>query len=299
VIKKELKVLDIDQGKRLDKFLSEKISGISRQKIIHCIENGKVAVDGVIKKASYRILSQQSVELRLNTQKQQLEPYPYAINILYEDDDLLVVDKPAGLTVHPPHYGYKETLVNALLYQRVKLYGSDPIRPGIVHRLDKETSGVMVVAKSQLAYLSLVGQFKAREVKKEYRALCHGVIKEDFISTDLPLARDKKNRLKMKISLLDSKEALTEINVLRRLGNSTYISLRILTGRMHQIRVHMKFLGYPLIGDKKYGVKDGFSGLFLHALKLGFSHPKTKEFLEFNSSLPKIFSEFITNEARS
>jgi 23S rRNA pseudouridine1911/1915/1917 synthase len=200
------------------------------------------------------------------------------------------------LVVHPPQHGYDKTLVNALLYKKKELYSCQPLRPGIVHRLDKETSGIMVVAKTKTAYESLIRQFKARTIQKEYIAICHGIIEKDSIRVNLPLARDKRNRLKMKVSMLESKEAFTDVTVIKRFKNSTYLSVKILTGRMHQIRVHLKFLGHPLLGDKKYGIKDGYENLFLHAHRLGFVHPVTTQNIKFESPLPEIFSAFL--EAR-
>ncbi len=291
---KKFIVLESDVGKRLDKFLSEKITEFSRQKISDTIEKHNVFVDSLAKKPSYKVLAGQTVKITIIKKKDELKPYPFEIRIIYEDDHVLVLEKPTGLVVHPPQYGYDQTLVNALLYKKKKLYAEQPLRPGIVHRLDKETSGVMVVAKTKVAYEGLVNQFKERAIQKEYRAICHGVIKKEFIRIDLGLTRDKRNRLKMKISMLDSKDASTEVRVVRRFENATYLSLKILTGRMHQIRVHLKFLGHPLLADKKYGVKDNHKDLFLHAYKLGFIHPATNKFMEFESPLPKRFSVFLS-----
>ena len=286
-----------DQGKRLDKFLCEKINELSRQKIIRAINQESVLIDGdtLVKKAGYKVIKGQNIVVCLSQEKKELLPCQCAINILYEDEHIIVVEKPNTLATHPPHYGYNETLVNALLYMGKPLYACQELRPGIVHRLDKETSGVIVAVKSELAYNELIRQFKERLVKKEYRALCHGIIQKDFMRIDLPLARDARNRLKMKVSLVNSKEALTEMTVIKRFEKITYVSLKILTGKMHQIRVHLNFFAHPILGDKKYGIKDGYDELFLHAHKLGFFHPMTKEFLEFQSPLPKRFNTVMDN----
>jgi 23S rRNA pseudouridine1911/1915/1917 synthase len=169
----------------------------------------------------------------------------------------------------------------------------NPLRPGIVHRLDKETSGVMVVAKTNRAYLHLMNQFRTRTTQKEYRAIVWGIVKQDKLTVDMPIARDEKNRLKMRISFVEAKSALTEVTVLQRFKEASYLSLNLKTGRMHQIRVHMRFLGCPIVGDKKYGINDSYKELFLHAFKLGFHHPITSEFMEFNAPLPEWFERFI------
>ena len=295
-MEKEILTPPSAKGTRLDKFLHQVLKPISRSKITSLIESGNILIDGKKKKASYSLKGEETIYISVVEEKKELRPFAFNVNILYEDDSILVVDKPAGLTTHPPQITYDETLVNALLYMGKELFAASKLRPGVVHRLDKETSGVMVLAKNEHGYKSLVEQFKKRKIKKEYRAICWGIIKEDSLSVDVPLARDKKNRLKMKVSFVKSRSALTHINVLERLKESTYIALDLLTGRMHQIRVHLKFLGYPLVGDKKYGIKDKYDDLFLHAYKLGFYHPDTGKFLEFKSKIPEYFDNLIKKE---
>jgi 23S rRNA pseudouridine1911/1915/1917 synthase len=295
-MKKEIVTPPSAKGTRLDKFLHQTLKAISRTKITTHIEKGDILTDGEQKKASYVLKGKETISLNIKEEKKELRPFEFKVNIIYEDTDVLVVDKPAGLTTHPPQAGYDQTLVNALLYMKKELFGAAKLRPGVVHRLDKETSGVMVLAKNKHSHDRLIEQFKKRKIKKEYRAICWGVIKKDKLSIDMPLARDAKNRLKMKVSFIKSKSALTRINVLERLKEASFISLDLLTGRMHQIRVHLKFLGYPLVGDKKYGIKDKYDNLFLHAYRLGFYHPRTDEFIEFSSKLPGYFDEFIKKE---
>jgi 23S rRNA pseudouridine1911/1915/1917 synthase len=290
---KTLIVSEKEKEERLDKFLQQKIKEISRNKISYLIKEGKVRVNKEIKKPSYRIKPKDKIEIILEKEKTSLLPFKFEIKIIYEDEDIIVVDKPQGLIVHPHKKDSHQSLVNALIYMKKKLSSINPLRRGVVHRLDKETSGVMVLAKNNFSHLNLINQFKERKVKKEYRAICWGNIPKEKIIIDLPLARDKKNPFKMKISFLRSKSAYTEIKVIKKLKNASYLAIYPRTGRMHQIRIHLQFLGHPLVGDKKYGIKDGYKELFLHAYKLGFYHPKTGKFLEFVSCLPERFEKFI------
>ncbi len=262
-----------------------------------------VWVDGLAKKPSFLLRPGQEIRILIENPKKELPPFNFLVKIIHEDEDILVVDKPKGLVVHPPQAGYDKTMVNALIWMGKDLWagkdlgaGSKPaptLRPGVVHRLDKETSGVMVLAKNEQSFQNLTEQFKQRKVKKEYRAITWGQIKKDKISLNLPLARDKRNRLKMKVSFLQAKEAFSEVEVIQRLAKATYLKVFPRTGRMHQIRVHLKFLGFPIVGDKKYGLRDNYKQLFLHAHRLGFFHPSSVVFSEFISPLPEYFKEFI------
>ena len=280
-------------GKRLDKFLSETFPDISRNKIHSLIEADKILLNDKSSKPSRVLKGGEVVVAIVDQQKNELKPYDFTVKIIYEDDDILVVDKPAGLVVHPPQEGYYKTLVNALIGMKRDLSSVSADRPGIVHRLDKETSGLLVVAKNNQSHLALVETFRSRNINKEYRVIVWGLMKKDHMAIDLPVARDSKNRLKMKVSFLKSKDALTEFDVIEKLKGSTYLSVKLHTGRMHQIRVHLNFLGYPIVGDKKYGKKDNYDDLFLHAHKLSFKHPVTKKPLEFISRVPEYFDEFI------
>jgi 23S rRNA pseudouridine1911/1915/1917 synthase len=284
--------------KRLDQFLSAALDSVSRTRISRLIVEGKVKVDGKDKKASFRLHAGSSITVDIPEPAAiELPPFEYDIPIIYEDEDILIIDKPQGITTHPPQAGATDTLVNALVYMKKELAPINPLRPGIVHRLDRETSGVMVIAKTNRAYLHLTGQFRRRLIKKEYRAIVWGKIAKDEITIDMPVARDEKNRLRMKISFLNSKNALTTARVLNYFSDSTYIGINIHTGRMHQIRVHMKFLECPIIGDKKYGIKDEYNELFLHAYSLGLNHPVTEKWLEFQAPLPERFTKFLTSRA--
>jgi len=292
-MKKEFIVGPDSKGIRLDKFLKKELVDISRNRLIGLIAEGTVLVDGKARKPAFCLDQGEKVEIVIGEQKNELKPFKLTVNIIYEDDDIIVVDKPTGLVVHPPQYGYDRTLVNGLLYLKKQLSTKEPLRPGVVHRLDKETSGVMVLAKNNYSHDCIVEQFKQRQVRKEYRAIVWGKLREKKIKVELPLVRDAKNRLKMKVGFLNSKAANSEIEVIEVLKDSTYLKINPSTGRMHQIRVHLKFLGYPIVGDKKYGIKDRYDELFLHAKTLSFRHPRNNSNLVFSSPLPERFKDFL------
>ncbi|MFA5008829.1 MAG: RluA family pseudouridine synthase [Candidatus Omnitrophota bacterium] len=281
-------------GERLDVFLQHNLKSVSRTKFNLLIKDGNVLVNGETKKPNYRLKEGDSIAVEIDEEKKDvLKPFKFEVNIIYEDSDILVVDKPTDIVVHPPQDSVCDTLVNALLYMKKELSSINTKRPGVVHRLDRETSGCLVLAKNNFAHLNLVEQFRERKIKKEYAALVWGIVNKDKLVTDLPLGRDEKNRLRMKVSFIKSKKAYTEFSVKERLDGATFLSINLLTGRMHQIRVHLKFLGFPIVGDKKYGVKDDYGELFLHAHKLGLYHPRTDKFMEFVSPIPERFEKFI------
>ncbi|MDD5583647.1 MAG: RluA family pseudouridine synthase [Candidatus Omnitrophica bacterium] len=281
-------------GKRLDIFLQKNLDSFSRTKLNALIKNKKVTVKGVFKKPSYALKENDEIAVTFDEEKKDLlKPFAFTVKIIYEDPDIIVVDKPTGLTVHPPHVNSQDTLINALLFMGKELSTVSQTRPGVVHRLDKETSGVMVLAKNNFAHLHLIEQFRKRQIKKEYLAICWGKVNKENLTVNLPLARDPKNRLKMKISFTNAKTALTDFSVLKHLRESTLFSIKPFTGRMHQIRVHLKFLEHPIVGDSKYGTNDGYSELLLHAHKLGLYHPREASFMEFTSAMPQRFEKFI------
>ncbi|XQT34778.1 ribosomal large subunit pseudouridine synthase D (rRNA-uridine isomerase D) (rRNA pseudouridylate synthase D) [Thermotoga neapolitana DSM 4359] len=291
-----------EEGWRLDQFLKEKTpSWISRSMIQKAIKEGKVKVNGQIKKPSYKLKEGEIVEVELPEEPKEptVQPEKIDLKILYEDRDIIVIDKPGDMIVHPVPSKLSGTLVNAILYHCSDLQGvGGKLRPGIVHRLDKETSGVIVVAKNDLAHQSLSRQFKDRKVKKTYILLARGRIKEDEGTVELPLARHPVLRVKMTVSE-NGKEAITHYRVLKRFDDVATLVLAFpQTGRTHQIRVHMKSLGHPIMGDKIYGKykEDEMFGIkrqMLHALKLGFFHPRTGEWMEFVSPIPEDFKEAI------
>lgn len=302
-VRKSWKVEKREEGWRLDQFLKEKTPPwISRTIIQKAIREGKVLVNGQPKKPSYRLKEGDLVEVELPEKPPEIsvQPEEVELKILYEDRDIVVVDKSGDMLVHPLPSKTSGTLVNALLYHCSDLQGvGGKLRPGIVHRLDKETSGVMVVAKNDLAHQSLSKQFKDRLVKKTYILLVRGSVKGDAGVIDLPIVRHPILRVKMTVSE-QGKEAITEYKVLKRFKDVATLLLAFpKTGRTHQIRVHMKSLGCPIMGDKIYGrykEDEAFFGVkrqMLHALKLGFFHPRTGEWLEFVSPLPEDFKETI------
>ena len=284
------------EGQRLDKALSLILSNKSRTNILKMIENGDILVNDMKQKASYKIkegdiVSINDVEVKpLGIEKENLN-----LDIVYEDDDVLVVNKPKGMVVHPGAGNNTGTLVNGLLYEVDDLAGINGVeRPGIVHRIDKDTTGLLMVAKNDEASLALTEQLSKHECKRTYVALVYGEIKENRGVINAPIARSPIDRQKQAV-VKNGREAITHFTVLKRYKGFTLIECRLETGRTHQIRVHMEYIGHPLVGDKKYGRRKiiGDQGQFLHAKTLGFIQPKTKKYLEFDSELPKYFTDFL------
>ncbi|WP_192986927.1 RluA family pseudouridine synthase [Carnobacterium mobile] len=283
----------INQEKgRLDKVLVELLPAITRSHIQQWIKEGAVTVNDKQVKANYHVQAGDTIyieEPELVPLDVQAENIP--IEVVYEDDDLLVVNKPQGMVVHPSAGHQTGTLVNALMYHTKNLSGiNGTIRPGIVHRIDKDTSGLLMVAKNERAHEKLAAQLKDHTSLREYYALVHGVIPHDKGTIDAPLGRSKNDRKKQDI-IDDGRSAITHFQVLERFNDFTLVSLQLETGRTHQIRVHMKYIGYPLAGDPTYGPRKTLpgNGQFLHARVLGFNHPTTGEFLTFEAPLPEIF----------
>ena len=259
------------------------------------INQGLVLVNQKMEKPSYKIKIGDQIEIIVvdNTDLD-LEPENIPLNIVYEDDDIIVVDKPSGMIVHPSPGIVHGTLVNALLYHCDDLSGINGVnRPGIVHRIDKETSGLLVVAKNDHAHRMLSQQLRNHDMTRSYIALVHGLIPHQHGKVDAPIGRDSKDRQKMAVTMHNSKRAVTNFTVLRRYRSMSLIECRLETGRTHQIRVHMSYIGYPVYGDPKYGWRkdDQTYGQFLHAKKLGFIHPTTNKYMEFESELPEYFKQ--------
>lgn len=287
-------------GKRIDKFLSENIDDISRSQLSNLIDNGDITVSGKSVSKSYKLSLNDDV-IVLIPEPTELEAVPENIplEIIFEDEDVLVVNKPKGMVVHPAAGNYSGTLVNALLYHcQGKLSGINGVlRPGIVHRIDKNTSGILVVAKSDKAHKSLSEQIKEHSMTREYRAVIYGHLKEPDGFVDAPIGRHPVDRKRMCVTDKNSKNAVTHYTVLEEFSGYSYISCKLETGRTHQIRVHMSYIGHPLAGDDVYGPKKvikELSGQCLHAVKLGFLHPVTGEYMEFSSQLPDYFNKFLS-----
>lgn len=288
-----------DAGLRIDKYLSEQISDRSRSFISTLIKDGNVLVNDKVVSKSYVLKDNDIVKASVPEAVEYIaEAEDIPLDIVYEDSDLIVVNKPKGMVVHPAAGNYSGTLVNALMFHcKGQLSGINGVlRPGIVHRIDKNTSGLLVVAKNDVAHNSLAAQLKEHSVKREYRAIAYGRFKELEGRVDLPIGRDQNDRKKMTVTYKNSKNAVTNYKVLEELNGFSYISCVLETGRTHQIRVHMAHLGHPLAGDDVYGPKKlitSLNGQCLHAKTLGFVHPVSGEYMEFDSELPQYFTDFL------
>ncbi len=303
-------VLKIDPdhaGLRLDAFLAAQIEGWSRARLQKLIENEDVLVNGKVSKPSYKLREGDEVEIELTAPiTTGFAPENIPIDIVYEDETVVVVNKPAGLVVHPAAGTPSGTLANALAYYFQQLPNGDSVRPGIVHRLDRDTSGLLVVAKTETALENLSDQFRDRTVFKSYVALVHGRVLSNSGKIDQPLARDRSNRTRMAV-IRGGRGALTLYRVRRSFQRFTLLDVELKTGRTHQIRVHLAWLKHPVVGDETYGagrdntIQDpqlrarirNLKRHFLHAEKLGFTHPATKEFVKFESPLPPELSELL------
>ncbi|MDU5105651.1 MULTISPECIES: RluA family pseudouridine synthase [unclassified Clostridium] len=287
-----------DIGVRIDKYLSANIEGKSRSFIQGLIDSDSVIVNEKKIKSNYKLKDKDIVEVVMPEPVElDVKPEKLDLNIIYEDKDIIVLNKPQGVVVHPAPGNYSGTLVNGLLYHCNDLSGiNGVIRPGIVHRIDKDTSGILVIAKNDEAHNVLAEQFKEHSIKREYYALVEGKFSKLEGTIDKPLGRNKKDRLKMAI-VEDGKRAVTHYKVLEQYNNNTSLIKCILeTGRTHQIRVHMASIGHPLVGDPLYGSKKQkfkLNGQVLHAKTLGFIHPTSKEYMEFDSELPKYYLDLL------
>ena len=278
----------VEPGARLDKFIAEQVADLSRTQAQKLIENGCVTVNGAPEKASYKLNAGEDVLVKIPpSAPSHLVPEDIPVPILYEDEDILVVDKPAGLTVHPAPGHRGHTLVNAVL-SHLNTMSDNALRPGIVHRLDKDTSGVMVIARNTIAHERLAAQFKQHAVKKVYVTLVRGHLVPEEGIIEAPVGRDSGDRKKMAVTgEKRGRSALTRYKVIKYAGKNTLLEVMPQTGRTHQIRVHLAAIGYPVVGDATYGVKSPvLSRQFLHAHRLGFCHPSTEKYMEFISPLP-------------
>ncbi len=286
-------------GERIDKIICGAVDGLSRSAVQKIIDEGAVSVGGVIISKNYKVRSGDMIKVVIPEAKE-LEVVAEAIplDIRYEDSDLLVVNKPKGMVVHPAAGNYNGTLVNALLHHcKGSLSGiNGVIRPGIVHRIDKDTSGLLIVAKNDLAHISLAEQIKVHSFTREYQSVVYGRMKTESGTVDAPIGRHPVDRKKMAVTQKNSKNAVTHYSVINEYRDFTHLRLRLETGRTHQIRVHMSYIGHPVAGDAVYGPKkviEYLSGQCLHAGLIGFRHPRTNEYIEIKSELPEYFTDFL------
>lgn len=288
-------VVNNKNNERLDKYLSEHLD-YSRSIITKMIEQNDIVVNGNPTKASYKIKLGDTIEIiKEYVATTDIEPTPMELNIVYEDEYIIIINKPNGVVVHPGSGNETNTLANGLLYYTQHLSDlNGEERPGIVHRLDKDTSGLMLIAKTNQSHTILSEEFKKHNVKREYVALLNGILPHNKAKIDAPIGRDKQNRKKMAVTAENSKNAVTHLTVLKRYKKHTLVNLALETGRTHQIRVHMNYIGYPVFNDPVYAhqvIKE--YGQFLHSKNIDFVHPITKEKMHFESDLPAYFREYI------
>ena len=289
---------NFNAGKRLDVYLAQENPSLSRSRIQDLIAGGMVLVNGVLSRSSYRLKPGDKMMLSVPLPEElRVEPEPIPLDIYHEDSDLVVVNKPRGMVVHPAAGNYSGTLVNALAHYCRDLSGINGVlRPGIVHRLDKDTSGLLVVAKNDASHLGLARQLKDRRVVRRYLALAHGSLPEEEGVIDAPVGRHPRDRQRMTVVVRGGRPAITHYCVVQRFSKCTLLKVRLESGRTHQIRVHLSYLGHPLVGDTKYAPTRrhfGLEGQFLHAAVLGFHHPRSGEYLEFSAPLPGELADFL------
>lgn len=286
-----------DCGKRIDKYISDNAEMLTRSAVQGLIGKNAVTADGKAVSKNYKIRGTETIEVEIpDAEPMNAVPENIPLDIVYEDEDLLVVNKPKGMVVHPAHGNYHGTLVNALLYHcGDSLSGiNGVIRPGIVHRIDKNTSGLLIVAKNDKAHLHLAEQIKAHSFTREYEAIVSGSLKQESGTVDAPIGRHKTDRKKMCVTAENSRNAVTHYSLIRQFGGYAHIKCRLETGRTHQIRVHMAYIGNAVLGDDVYGkAYKGIEGQCLHARKIGFIHPTTEEYMEFSSDLPDYFTAIL------
>ena len=287
-------------GIRIDRFLSEHFPEHSRSYIQKLIRDGQISIAGAAVKPNYKITGTEEISLLIPDQViPDILPEDIPLDILYEDQDLIVINKPKGMVVHPAAGHYSGTLVNALMYHcKDDLSGINGVmRPGIVHRIDRNTTGSLLVCKNDFAHNAIAEQLKVHSITRKYRAIVHGNLKNDQGTVDAPIGRHPVDRKKMAVDPRNGRDAITHYQVLERFGNYTYIECQLETGRTHQIRVHMSSIHHPIVGDDVYGpAKCPFSGLegqTLHAMVLGFMHPRTGDYMEFSAPLPEYFEDLL------
>ena len=295
-----LTVTEEGKDSRLDAFVSSRLEGLSRSYIQKLLKNGDVQVNGKAEKSSYRVVPGDTVEITVpEPEGPEILAEKMDLDILYEDQDIIPINKPKGMVVHPAAGHYSGTLVNGLMeHCRGSLSGINGVlRPGIVHRIDMDTTGVLIACKNDFAHQSIAEQLKVHSITRKYYAIVHGVIKEEEGTVNAPIGRHPTDRKKMCVHAKNGKEAITHYRVLRRFEKYTYVECRLETGRTHQIRVHMASIHHPLLGDTVYGPAkcpiNGLQGQTLHAGVLGIIHPRTGEYMEFSAPLPEYFQKLL------
>ncbi len=298
--KKELTVQAEGEGTRIDRFLAEALPEFSRSYLQKLLKDGQIAVNGSPAKSNYRIHSGDRIEFALpREQEPEILPENIPLDILYEDEDILVVNKPKNMVVHPAAGHYQHTLVNGILYHcRGSLSGINGVlRPGIVHRIDKDTTGALVICKNDSAHRFLAEQLAVHSITRKYRAIVHGNFREDTFTVQGNIGRHPSDRKKMAVQVKNGKPAVTHVRVLERLKGFSYIECQLETGRTHQIRVHLSSIGHPVLGDPLYGPKKcpvpHLEGQTLHAMVLGFIHPRSRDYVEFTAPLPEYFTRLL------
>lgn len=295
----EYNTMKEEAGVRIDRFLSGKNEELSRSYIQKLLKEQSITVNGSPVKANYKVQAEDRIRVELpDVEEPDILPEDIPMDILYEDNDVLVVNKPKNMVVHPSAGHTSQTLVNAVMFHcRENLSGINGVmRPGIVHRIDKDTTGALLVCKNDNAHRDLAQQLKEHSIKRRYRAIVAGNIKEDEGTIEGPIGRHPIDRKKMAINYKNGKEAVTHYKVLERFKNATYVECRLETGRTHQIRVHMTSIGHPLLGDEVYGSGKNpyhLQGQALHAMVLGFVHPSTGKYMEFQAPLPEYFTKLL------
>lgn len=292
---------DEQKNVRIDKFLSEQLPDQSRSYLQKLLKEGNVTVNEKPVKANYKVQLSDTVRLELpEPENLDILPEDIPLDILYEDEDVLIINKPKGMVVHPSVGHYTHTVVNAVMFHcKDHLSGINGVmRPGIVHRIDMDTTGAIVICKNDMSHQSLADQLKEHSITRKYRALVHGNLKEDEGMVEGPIGRHPTDRKKMAINHKNGKPAVTHYKVLERFGSYTFIECQLETGRTHQIRVHMASIGHPLLGDELYGnpknlAMKGLQGQTLHAMIIGFVHPSTHEYMEFEAPLPEYFQNLL------
>ena len=291
-----IEVENLEKNERIDKYLSSKLDdNFSRAKIQKLIDEKLILVNDKVIKSSYKVSNGDVILITDKEEDMSVKPEKMDIDIVYEDDDVMVINKKSGVVVHPAPGNYSGTLVNGLMYLSKDLsHVNGEFRPGIVHRIDKDTSGLLIVAKNDKAHRILAEELKEKKIKRKYIALVSGVINHDIGEIDAPIGRDPSDRKKMCVTSTNSKDAITHFRVLERYKNASLIECELETGRTHQIRVHMKYINHPVINDPVYGKSNhGEFGQLLHAKEITFTHPTTKEVMTFSCEVPEEFNKIL------